>query len=86
MPTSIKFYRDVLGFEVVQTSQAGNEFGWALLRLNNAELMLNTAYEDDARPPKADPARLLRTRIPDCSSAARRWMPPTNTSWRAAST
>ena len=58
MPTSIKFYRDVLGFEVVQTSQAGNDFGWALLRLNNAELMLNTAYEDDARPPSADPARV----------------------------
>ncbi|HYL91892.1 MAG TPA: VOC family protein, partial [Alphaproteobacteria bacterium] len=32
MPTSIAFYRDVLGFEVVATSQPGKErFGWALL-------------------------------------------------------
>ncbi|HYL91563.1 MAG TPA: VOC family protein, partial [Alphaproteobacteria bacterium] len=59
MPTSIAFYRDVLGFEVVATSQPGKErFGWALLRLNGLELMLNTAYEDDERPPAPDPARV----------------------------
>jgi glyoxylase I family protein len=59
MPTSIKFYRDVLGFEVVTTSNPGGEhFGWALLRLNGVELMLNTAYEEDARPPAPDPARI----------------------------
>lgn len=41
MPTSIAFYRDVLGFEVVTTSKPGAEnFGWALLRLNGMELML----------------------------------------------
>jgi len=59
MPTSIAFYRDVLGFEVVSTSRPGEEnFGWALLRLNGIELMLNTAYEDDSRPAKPDPARI----------------------------
>jgi glyoxylase I family protein len=59
MPTSVKFYRDVLGFEVVTTSNPGGEhFGWALLRLNGVELMLNTAYEEDARPPAPDPERL----------------------------
>jgi glyoxylase I family protein len=64
MPTSIAFYRDKLGFEVATTSagpKPGNDhdrFGWALLRLNGAELMLNTAYEDDARPPAPDPARV----------------------------
>jgi len=59
MPTSIKFYRDVLGFEVVTTSTPRSEhFDWALLRLNGVELMLNTAYEEDARPPAPDPARL----------------------------
>jgi len=58
MPTSIRFYRDVLGFEVVETSeQVGDHFDWALLRLNDAELMLNTAYEADARPPAPDPRR-----------------------------
>lgn len=51
MPTSIHFYRDILGFEVVNTSGRGDDVGWALLRLNGVELMLNTAYESDQRPP-----------------------------------
>lgn len=59
MPTSIEFYRDVLDFEVVTTSNPrGEHFDWALLRLNGVELMLNTAYEEDARPPAPDPARI----------------------------
>jgi len=59
MPTSIAFYRDVLGFEVVTTSKPGAEnFGWALLRLNGTELMLNTVYEEDSRPPEPDRARI----------------------------
>jgi glyoxylase I family protein len=59
MPTSIAFYRDVLGFEVVTTSKPqGEHFDWALLRLQGVELMLNTAYEQDARPPAPDPARI----------------------------
>jgi glyoxylase I family protein len=58
MPTSIKFYRDVLGFELVTTSKPrGEYFDWALLRLSGVELMLNTAYEQDQRPPAPDPAR-----------------------------
>jgi glyoxylase I family protein len=60
MRTSIAFYRDVLGFEVVTTSKArsGDDFDWALLRLDDIELMLNTAYEHDARPAAPDPARV----------------------------
>jgi catechol 2,3-dioxygenase-like lactoylglutathione lyase family enzyme len=59
MPTSIQFYRDVLGFEVVTTSTPrGTHFDWALLRLNGVEVMLNTAYEQDARPPAPEPARI----------------------------
>ena len=59
MPTSIAFYRDVLGFEVESTSTPrGEHFDWALLKLNGVELMLNTAYEEDARPPAPDPARV----------------------------
>ena len=59
MPTSIAFYRDVLGFEVAATSKPGAEnFDWALLRLNGMELMLNTAYEEDSRPPEPDRARI----------------------------
>ena len=59
MPTSIAFYRDVLGFEIVSTSP-GREghFDWALLRLSGVEFMLNTAYEKDARPAVPDGTRV----------------------------
>jgi catechol 2,3-dioxygenase-like lactoylglutathione lyase family enzyme len=59
MPASVAFYRDVLGFEVVETSQReGDQFDWGLLRLGDAEVMLNTAYERDDRPAAPDPARI----------------------------
>lgn len=58
MPTSVRFYRDVLGFEVVQTSaRVGDQFDWGLLRLNDTELMLNTAYEEEYRPAQPDSVR-----------------------------
>jgi glyoxylase I family protein len=57
MPASIHFYCDILGFEVVNTSRPGENFDWALLRLNGVELMLNTAYETDQRPSAPDPHR-----------------------------
>jgi catechol 2,3-dioxygenase-like lactoylglutathione lyase family enzyme len=57
MPTSVAFYRDVIGFEIVMQSQPGDHFDWALLKLGDAALMLNTAYESDQRPPAPDPAR-----------------------------
>lgn len=43
MPASLHFYRDLLGFQVIQRSQPVDDCGWAWLRLNDAELMLNTA-------------------------------------------
>jgi uncharacterized glyoxalase superfamily protein PhnB len=59
MTASIVFYRDVLGFQVKSTSSPGKErFDWALLTLNGVELMLNMAYEEDARPPAPDPSRV----------------------------
>lgn len=59
MPTALRFYRDVIGFEVVQTSNPANgDFvDWCRLRLDDAELMLNTAYDGGERPPHADPQR-----------------------------
>jgi len=59
MPASVRFYRDGLGFAVVATSPILGEdrFRWGLLRLGNAELMLNTAHEFDHRPAKRDPVR-----------------------------
>ena len=58
MPTSLRFYRDVLGFEVVGRSGPDDNCGWVLLRLRDVELMLNTAYEDDERPANPDPLRV----------------------------
>ena len=57
MKESIAFYRDKLGFEVVQTSNPREDFTWALLVLDGAALMLNTAYDEGARPPERDRGR-----------------------------
>jgi len=62
MPTSVRFYRDTLGFTIVTTSPplgGGDRFHWCLLRFAEGELMLNTAYEfDNERPVPPDPARV----------------------------
>jgi glyoxylase I family protein len=58
MPASIAFYRDVLGFQVASTNRPDEPWDWVLLRLGGVELMLNTAYEKDARPPAPDPERI----------------------------
>jgi catechol 2,3-dioxygenase-like lactoylglutathione lyase family enzyme len=57
MPTSVAFYRDVIGFEVVMQSSPGDNFDWGLLRMGDAELMFNTAYDADERPAAPDLAR-----------------------------
>jgi uncharacterized glyoxalase superfamily protein PhnB len=61
MPTSIRFYRDVLGFKVVSTSPALSEnpddVNWAMLQLSGTTLMLNTAYEPEFRPSSPEPER-----------------------------
>jgi catechol 2,3-dioxygenase-like lactoylglutathione lyase family enzyme len=61
VPRSVGFYRDVLGFAVVQTSPplsgAKDDFGWCLLRLGGAELMLNNMYENNVRPETPDAVR-----------------------------
>lgn len=57
MPTSLHFYRDILGFNVVQSSGQGDDVDWVLLKLNDIELMLNTAYEKPRRPSTPDAQR-----------------------------
>jgi glyoxylase I family protein len=61
VPISIAFYRDVLGFEVLQTSKpfddAKDNYGWAMLRKNNVYLMLNNMFEDNMRPSMPDATR-----------------------------
>lgn len=55
MNESLHFYRDLLGFEVVQASPEvetpeGRFPHWTWLRCGSAELMLNTAYDSGERP------------------------------------
>ena len=58
MPTSLAFYRDVMGFEVISDVPADGRCDWVWLKREESELMLNTAYESDDRPPTPDPARV----------------------------
>jgi catechol 2,3-dioxygenase-like lactoylglutathione lyase family enzyme len=59
MPTSVRFYRDLLGFEIVNSSpsRSADDFDWCWLHHGDAALMLNTAYEFDSRPPMPNSAR-----------------------------
>ena len=80
MPTAVRFYRDVLGFTVWSSSEPGDNCNWCGLRLNGAEVMLNTAYEADQRPPAPDPDACRRAlRILACFSAAKISTPLTGT-------
>jgi glyoxylase I family protein len=60
MPTSVRFYRDMLDFEIVGNSppRSPDDFDWAWLKLNGTELMLNTAYDFEDRPQLSEPARI----------------------------
>ena len=58
MPLAVGFYRDILGFDLGAQSSTGDEFDWGMLRRGDMLLMLNTAYEADARPPAPDPVRI----------------------------
>lgn len=58
MPRSIRFYRDILGFEIIEKAGPGDDCGWALLALGNVELMLNETYEKGERPSEPDLARV----------------------------
>ena len=77
MPASVRFYRDVLGFEIVATSpREGDQFDWGLLRLDDTHVMLNTAYEQDSRPASPEATRVsahgdtcLYFRCPDVDAA-----------------
>ena len=59
MPTALKFYCEVLGFEVVMTDgKPAPNCDWVLLRMQGHEIMLNTAYESPNRPPAPVSARV----------------------------
>ena len=54
MPTSIRFYRDVLGFRITGISRPmsddPDDVNWVMLQLGEGTVMLNTAYEKEYRP------------------------------------
>jgi catechol 2,3-dioxygenase-like lactoylglutathione lyase family enzyme len=60
MPTSVRFYRDLLGFEVFNSSppRSPDDCDWVWLKRGETELMLNTAFEFDRRPAASDSARV----------------------------
>ncbi len=57
MPSSIRFYCDLLGFEVVKSSGEGNDVEWVLLKLADTALILSAAYEKHERPAEPAPIR-----------------------------
>ncbi len=62
MNESVRFYCDLLGFEVLQRSPEletpeGRFSHWMWLRQGSAELMLNTAYDSGERPAVRDTER-----------------------------
>jgi glyoxylase I family protein len=54
MRRSVEFYREKLGFEIVEQWAPQGHLYWAMLKLGGAVLMLNAKYEDDERPPGPD--------------------------------
>jgi glyoxylase I family protein len=56
MPTTVRFYRELLGFEIEARSptyavDAGQEmFHWCTMRAGNTYIMLNTEYDEGERP------------------------------------
>ena len=63
MRASLAFYRDLLGFEIVESAPPAertrdDNFGWVWLRRDAADIMLNSAYDPDGpRPEAPDPVR-----------------------------
>jgi len=57
MPTSLAFYRDVMGFAAITLVPEDGRCDWVWLKCGESELMLNTAYEDHERPKTPDPVR-----------------------------
>jgi glyoxylase I family protein len=60
MPTSLKFYRDKLGFKINTQSdpEAGDDCNFVYLKMDEIELMLNTQYEKKNRPNVPDELRM----------------------------
>ena len=65
MPRSLDFYRDILGFEVVQDSGDGDDSSWVWLSKDGCHLMLNDQYEP-GQVPNEPPAERTRWHSDTC--------------------
>jgi uncharacterized glyoxalase superfamily protein PhnB len=62
MTASVRFYRDLLGFQVISASpevdtREGRFSHWMWLQRGAAQIMLNTQFDSNERPQTADPSR-----------------------------
>ncbi|HEY4111086.1 VOC family protein [Puia sp.] len=58
MGVSIRWYCEVLGFALVATGGPESFLHWAMVRLNDVEIMLEPYYPEAVRPPAPDPVRV----------------------------
>lgn len=58
MNISLKFYCEVLGFNIHESAGQKDNLNWVWLKLNNTDLMLNAAYETPKRPERPDAASI----------------------------
>lgn len=59
MPASLHFYRNVLGFKVIEPNPLQkDDCDWVLLEMSGVQLMLNTAFEKSERPLTPDKKRM----------------------------
>lgn len=54
MPTALHFYRDILGFKIIEISpklsEDPDDVSWVMLQLGDGTVILNTAYDPEDRP------------------------------------
>jgi len=55
MRKSVAWYCDTLGFDLLQKHEPDGHLYWALLKLGDAKVMLNSRFEDDQRPAQPPP-------------------------------
>ena len=58
MKVSLKFYCEILGFNIHESAGKKNNIDWVWLKWSNTDLMLNTAYETPYRPEKPNTQRV----------------------------
>jgi glyoxylase I family protein len=58
MNTSLKFYCEILRFTIHESAGKSESLDWVWLKWNNADIMLNTAYEGAHRPDQPDQKRV----------------------------